>query len=78
MAIFRIYRRNSTFVDLAQLIEEISRLGLVDALQNYHNKPLETRLFLLLICYSFGTPPCAIRSFSVIFSEICHLFMDLV
>jgi hypothetical protein len=41
MAIFGIYRRNSTFVDLAQMVEEISRLGLVDALQNYHNKPLE-------------------------------------
>ena len=35
MAILRIYRRNSTFVDLAQLVEEISRLGLVDALQKY-------------------------------------------
>ena len=41
MAILRIYRRNSTFVDLAQLVEEISGLGLVDALQKYHNKPLE-------------------------------------
>ena len=41
MAILRIYRRNSTFVDLAQLVEEISRLGLVNALQKYHNKPLE-------------------------------------
>ena len=41
MPILRIYRRNSTFVDLAELVEEISRLGLVDALQKYHNKPLE-------------------------------------
>jgi len=41
MAILRIYRRNSTFVDLAVLVEEVSRLGLVDALQKYHNKPLE-------------------------------------
>ena len=41
LAILRIYRRNSTFVDLAELVEEISRLGLVDALQKYHNKPLE-------------------------------------
>ena len=41
MAILRIYRRNSTFVDLAELVEEISGLGLVDALQKYHNKPLE-------------------------------------
>jgi hypothetical protein len=41
MAILRIYRRNSTFVDLPELVGEISRLGLVDALEKYHNKPLE-------------------------------------
>jgi hypothetical protein len=28
-------------MDVANLVEEISRLGLVDALQKYHNKPLE-------------------------------------
>ena len=28
-------------MDLADLVEEISRLGLVDAMQKYHNKPLE-------------------------------------
>jgi hypothetical protein len=41
MAILRVFKRNSTFMDLANLVEEISRLGLVDALQKYHNKPLE-------------------------------------
>jgi hypothetical protein len=41
MAILRVYKRNSTFMDLANLVEEISRIGLVDALQKYHNKPLE-------------------------------------
>ncbi|HZD81656.1 MAG TPA: hypothetical protein VE076_02160 [Nitrososphaeraceae archaeon] len=41
MAILRVYKRNSTFMDLSNLVEEISRLGLVDALQKYHNKPLE-------------------------------------
>ena len=41
MAILRVYKRNSTFMDLYDLVEEISRLGLVDALQKYHNKPLE-------------------------------------
>jgi hypothetical protein len=41
MAILRIYKRNSTFMDLANLVEEISRMGLVDALQKYHNKPFE-------------------------------------
>ena len=28
-------------MDLANLVEEISRMGLVDALQKYNNKPLE-------------------------------------
>jgi hypothetical protein len=28
-------------MDLANLVEEISRLGLIDALQKYHNKPIE-------------------------------------
>jgi hypothetical protein len=41
MAILRVYKRNSTFMDLSDLVEEISRLGLVDALQKYHNEPLE-------------------------------------
>ena len=41
MAILKVYKRNSTFMDVSNLVEEISRLGLVDALQKYHNKPLE-------------------------------------
>ncbi|MGA7042199.1 MAG: hypothetical protein WBL88_07180 [Nitrososphaeraceae archaeon] len=41
MAILRVYKRNPTFIDVASLVEEISRLGLVDAMQKYHNKPLE-------------------------------------
>ena len=41
MAILRVYKRNSTFMDLTDLVEEISSLGLTDALQKYHNKPLQ-------------------------------------
>ena len=41
MAILRVYKRNSTFMELTDLVEEISSLGLVDALQKYHNKPLQ-------------------------------------
>jgi hypothetical protein len=41
MAILKVYKRNSIFMDLANLVEEISRMGLVDALQKYHNKPFE-------------------------------------
>ena len=41
MAVLRVYKRNSTFMDLAELVDQISKLGLVDALQKHHNKPLE-------------------------------------
>jgi dihydroorotase len=41
MAVLRVYKRNSTFKDVADLVEEISSLGLDDALQKYHNKALQ-------------------------------------
>jgi hypothetical protein len=41
MAVLRVYKRKSMIMDLANLVEEISRIGLVDALQKYHTKPLE-------------------------------------
>ena len=36
-----VYKRNSTSIELTNLVEEISRLELVDVLQKYHNKSLE-------------------------------------
>ncbi len=41
MAILRVYKRNSTFIDVADLVEEISSLGIGGALQKYHNKALQ-------------------------------------
>jgi hypothetical protein len=41
MAVLRVYKRNSTFIDVADLVEEISSLGLDDALQKYHKKALQ-------------------------------------
>jgi hypothetical protein len=41
MALLRIYKRNSVFIDVAELVEEISTLGIAEAMQKYHNKPLE-------------------------------------
>jgi hypothetical protein len=41
MAILKVYKRNSMFIDVATLVEEVSSMGLVDVLQKYHNKPLE-------------------------------------
>ena len=41
MAKIRIYKRNPTFVDLTELIEEISNIGLTETLKKYYNQPLE-------------------------------------
>jgi hypothetical protein len=41
MATLRVYKRNSTFTDQSDLVEEISRLGLSDSLLKYYVKPLE-------------------------------------
>lgn len=41
MAILRVYKRNSKFMDLSDLAKELSSLGLIDTLQKYYNKPLE-------------------------------------
>jgi hypothetical protein len=41
MAKIKVYKRNSKFMDLVYLVEEISSGGLVEALQKYYNPPLE-------------------------------------
>jgi hypothetical protein len=33
MAILRVYKRNPTFIDVANLVEEISKVGLGDGMQ---------------------------------------------
>ena len=41
MATIRVHKRNSTFVDLSNLVEELSNIGLQDALTKYYTKPFE-------------------------------------
>jgi hypothetical protein len=41
MATIRVHKRNSTFVELANLVEELSNIGLEQALKKYYNKPFE-------------------------------------
>ena len=41
MATIRLYKRNSTFVELPILVEELSNIGLHDALKKYYNEPVE-------------------------------------
>ena len=55
MAILRVYKRNSTSIELTKLVEEISRLGLVDALQKYHDKALEKEAKSIVAGPSFCT-----------------------
>jgi hypothetical protein len=43
MAILRVYKRNSTFIDVSDLVEEISSLGLVEALQNFTISPFKRK-----------------------------------
>jgi hypothetical protein len=41
MALLKVYKRNSIFMDTTQLIENLSQLGLGNALEKYYNKPKE-------------------------------------
>ena len=41
MAAIRIYKRNETFVELSNLVEELSNIGLTETLKKYYKKPME-------------------------------------
>ena len=41
MAKLKVYKRNSKFVDLVELVENMSSIGLIEALEKYYNKPYE-------------------------------------
>lgn len=41
MANISVYKRNSKFIDLSDLVEELSNLGLIDTLGKHYNKPIE-------------------------------------
>ncbi len=41
MAVIRVYKRSSTFVELPSLVEELSNIGLTETLKKYYNKPFE-------------------------------------
>lgn len=53
MAMLRVYKRNSTFIDLSDLAEVISRLGLADTLLKYFNKPVEKEVKSIVAGPSF-------------------------
>jgi len=41
MAILSVYKRDLQFIDLANLVEELSSVGLTEVLEKYYDKPLE-------------------------------------
>jgi hypothetical protein len=41
MAILMVYKRNSKFVDLSELVEKLSSLGLTDTLKEYYGSPFQ-------------------------------------
>lgn len=41
MAKIRVHKRDTMYVDLADLVEEISKMGLGEALGKYYSKPFE-------------------------------------
>src|SRR5687767_10746383 len=41
MAKLKLYKRNSKFIDLFELVGEISSSGLIEGLQKYYDSPLE-------------------------------------
>src|SRR5215210_1628767 len=41
MSKIKVHKRNATFMDLADLVEELGSIGLQAALKKYYNKPLE-------------------------------------
>ena len=41
MAAIRVYKRNETFVELPNLVEELGNIGLPETLKKYYKKPME-------------------------------------
>jgi hypothetical protein len=41
MATIKVYKRNATFIDISNLVEELSNVGLNDILKKYYNKPFD-------------------------------------
>lgn len=41
MAKIRVYKRNLTFIDSSDLVEQIGNIGLTETLKKYYNQPFE-------------------------------------
>ena len=53
MATLTVYKRNSQFIDLVNLVEELGSVGLTNVLEKYYNKPLEREVKSIVAGPSF-------------------------
>jgi hypothetical protein len=53
MATIKVHKRNSTFVDITNLVEELSNIGLGDTLKKYYEKPFEHETMSIVAGPSF-------------------------
>jgi hypothetical protein len=48
LATIRLYKRKPTFVELSNLVEELSNTGLHDTLKKYYNDPVEHEAYSIV------------------------------
>jgi hypothetical protein len=53
LATIRVYKRNSTFVELPSLVEDLSNIGLTETLKKYYDKPFEHEAMSIVAGPSF-------------------------
>ena len=73
MAALMVYKRNSKFTDLSELVEDLSSLGLTDTLQKYYNKPLEKQAKSIVAGPSFLQFLNRLFQVQIIAGNIIHL-----
>ena len=73
MAALMVYKRNSKFIDLSELVEDLSSLGLTDTLQKYYNKPLEKQAKSIVAGPSFLQFLNRLFQIQITAADIIHL-----
>lgn len=53
MATLTVYKKNSQFIDIVNLVEELGSVGLTNVLEKYYNKPLEREVNSIVAGPSF-------------------------
>jgi hypothetical protein len=53
MATLTVYKRNSQFIDIVNLVEELGNVGLARVLEKYYNTPLEREVKSIVAGPSF-------------------------